>query len=222
MIIIMLGAPGSGKGTVGNLLSKKFKITHISSGEIFRSYINKHNKLAEELKSYITEGRLVPNELAIKLVEKRLSEPDVKNGMILDGYPRTEEQAIELDELLGNISREVSIAVNLVIPDEEIVNRVINRRTCENPNCREIYNIEFKPPKVEGICDECGSTLITRIDDTKETVEQRLKTYHEISEDLIKYYSCKKILYTVKTNTHSNKTAEDIAEEISKYLGAKN
>ena len=218
MIVIMLGAPGSGKGTVGNLLSEMFNIIHISSGEIFRSYINKHDDLGEKIKSYINKGDLVPDELAVELVEKRLQEKDVEDGVILDGYPRTKEQAVELDRMLAESGRKVNIAINLIVPDEEIKDRIINRRTCPNPACREIYNLKFKPPKVENICDKCAETLIARDDDRLETITERLKNYHEISENLIKYYEQKDILYSVKLNIHSNKTAEDVAVEVKKYL----
>ena len=222
MIVIMLGAPGSGKGTVGNLLSEMFNIVHISSGEIFRSYIKKHDKLGEKIESYVKKGALIPDDLVIKLVEKRMQEKDTEKGMILDGYPRTREQAIELDRLLAELGRKVSVAVNLVISDEEITDRIVNRRTCSNPHCREIYNLKFKPPAVENVCDKCGWTLITRNDDNLEIIKERLKHYHETSENLIEYYEQKNILYSVKLNTHSNKTAIDIAEEVKEYLNNKN
>jgi adenylate kinase len=214
----MLGAPGSGKGTVGSLLGEMFNIIHISSGEIFRSYIRKHDELGEKIASYINKGDLVPDDLVIELVEKRLREKDVENGVILDGYPRTKEQAAELDRMLAETGRKAGIAVNLVISDEEIIDRIMNRKTCPNPDCREIYNLKFKPQKVENICDKCGEVLITRDDDNLETVRERLKNYHGISEDLIKYYEQKDILYAVKTNIHSSKIAADMAEEIKKYL----
>jgi len=218
MIIVMLGAPGSGKGTVGSLLCKMFNIVHVSSGEIFRSYIKKHDALAEKIESYISKGDLVPDEFVIELVEKRLQEKDIEVGVILDGYPRTKKQAIELDKLLTESGRKVNIAVNLVISDEEIIDRIINRRTCPNPNCREIYNLKFKPSKIENICDKCGSTLVIRDDDNPEIIKERLKNYHEISESLIKYYEQKDILYSVKLNTHSGETAADIAEDIKRHV----
>ena len=218
MIIIMLGAPGSGKGTVGSLLSGMFNIIHISSGEIFRSYIKKHDELGDKIRSYINKGNLVPDDLANTLVEKRLQEKDAEGGVILDGYPRTREQAMELDRLLSASGRKVDSAVNLKISDEEIIERIINRRTCPNPDCREIYNIKFKPPEVEDICDKCGCALIIRDDDNLETITERLNNYHKLSEELIAYYEQKDILYSVKQNTHSNKTAAGIAEEVKKYL----
>ena len=218
MIIIMLGAPGSGKGTVGNLLSGMFKIIHISSGEIFRSYIKKHDALGEKIRSYINKGALIPDELAITLVEKRLHERDAEGGVILDGYPRTREQAVELDRMLAESGKKVDSAVNLVILDEEITDRIVNRLTCPNPDCREIYNSKFKPPIIENICDKCGCTLVKRDDDNLATITERLKNYHEISENLIMYYEQKDILYSVKLNTHSNETAEDIAEDVKLML----
>lgn len=219
MVIVMLGAPGTGKGTVGQMLSKELGIVHISSGEIFRSYLKKHGSIAKKIESYITQGKLVPDDLAIELIEKRLKEPDVEKGVILDGFPRTLEQAEELQRLLKSQNKKVDIAVNLSLPDEEIIDRIVKRRTCPNPDCRAIYNLDFKPPKIEGICDICGSKLIQRADDNEETVRQRLKTYHETSENLIDYYKNQDILYTVKLNAASDVTSMGIAEEIKEYLG---
>lgn len=219
MIIVMLGAPGTGKGTVGQMLSKELDIVHISSGEIFRSYLKKHGSIAKKIESYITQGKLVPDELAIELIEKRLKEPDVEKGVILDGFPRTLAQAEELKQLLKSQNKKVDIAVNLSLPYEEIIDRIVKRRTCPNPDCRAIYNLDFKPPKIEDICDICGSKLIQRADDNEETVRQRLKTYHETSENLIDYYKNQDILYTVKLNAASDVTSMGIAEEIKEYLG---
>ncbi len=218
MVIIMLGAPGTGKGTVGKLLSEELGIVHISSGEIFRSYAKKHDKLGEQIENYISNGLLVPDELAIQIVEKRLEEPDVKNGVILDGFPRTRNQAIVLDYILKLQRKMVDVAVELDLPDDDIVDRIVKRRTCINKNCREIYNLDFKPPKKEGICDKCGGPLVQRIDDNEETVRKRLKTYHETSEGLINYYKRENILYTVKMNNESNTTTKDVAIEIRDYL----
>ena len=218
MVIIMLGAPGTGKGTVGKLLSEELGIVHISSGEIFRSYAKKHDKLGEQIENYISNGLLVPDELAIQIVEKRLEEPDVKNGVILDGFPRTRNQAIVLDYILKLQRKMVDVAVELDLPDDDIVDRIVKRRTCIKKNCREIYNLDFKPPKKEGICDKCGGPLVQRIDDNEETVRKRLKTYHETSEGLINYYKRENILYTVKMNNESNTTTKDVAIEIRDYL----
>ena len=218
MIIIMLGAPGTGKGTVGSLLSQKLKIPHISSGEIFRSYINNDTEIGKQVKEYVSEGKLVPDELTIQLLEKRLNESDTKKGCILDGYPRTVLQAESLDKLLKKQNRKVSVAVNLSLSDDEIVDRIIKRRTCPNPDCREIYNVDFKRPKVDGICDKCGTKLIIREDDNEVTVRKRLENYHNFSENLIDFYKNKDILYTVKLNNESNSVSTDISKEIEDYL----
>lgn len=218
MIIIMLGAPGTGKGTVGNLLAEKLGIPHISSGEIFRSYIKSDDEIGKEVKSYVSEGKLVPDELTIRILEKRLQEPDTKKGCILDGYPRTVVQAESLDSLLKRQNRAVKVAVNLSLSDDEIVDRITKRRSCPNVDCREIYNLDFRKPKVENICDKCGSTLIIREDDNEATVRKRLENYHNISENLIEFYQHKDILYTVKLNNESNKVSSDIAKEIEEYL----
>lgn len=218
MFIIMLGAPGTGKGTVGKLLSEKLDVVHISSGEIFRSYIKKHDKLGKEIEKYVSEGNLVPDELSIEIVKKRLEEPDVKNGAILDGFPRTKKQAVVLEDFLKEKGEKIDIAVELELSDEEIIDRIVKRRTCTNKHCREIYNLEFKPPMQEGICDKCGSRLVQREDDNEETVKNRLKNYHEISDGLINFYKNKDVLYTVKLNNHSEKTSSDVAREIEEYL----
>lgn len=218
MIVIMLGAPGTGKGTVGNLLAEKLNIPHISSGEIFRSYIKDDDELGREINSYVSEGNLVPDELTIKILEKRLKEKDTNKGCILDGYPRTVAQAESLDRLLKIQNKEVKVAVNLSLSDDEIVDRITKRRTCPNKECREIYNLDFKKPKVDGICDKCGTELVIREDDNEKTIRERLKNYHNISENLIEFYKNKDILYTVKLNNESNTVSSDIAKEIEEYI----
>lgn len=218
MIIIMLGAPGTGKGTIGNLLSEKLNVPHISSGEIFRTYINSEDELGKQINEYVSEGKLVPDELTIKILEKRLNEPDTKNGCILDGYPRTVLQAESLDELLKKQKRKVNVAVNLSLSDDDIVDRITKRRTCPNPDCRAIYNIAYIKPKVDGICDKCGSKLVMREDDNEETIRKRLKNYHEFSEHLIDFYKNKDILYTVKLNNEADTVSSDIAQEIQEYI----
>lgn len=220
MYIVMLGKPGSGKGTVGKMLSESLKIVHISSGELFRSYIKKAGKIGEEIESYVSKGNLVPDELAIKLVEKRLLESDCKKGVILDGFPRTIMQAEVLDKFLKLQGCRIDIALELELSDQDIIDRIVQRRVCSNIDCREIYNLEFKKPKKEGICDKCGSKLVQRDDDKIETVEQRLKTYHETSAKLVDYYKAQDLLYAVKLNIHSGKTSEDVAREVKEYLNA--
>ena len=175
MNIIMLGKPGSGKGTVGKMLSEQLGIIHLSSGELFRSYIKKAGEIGKKIDKYVSQGKLVPDDLAIRLVEKRLQEIDCKNGVILDGFPRTVKQAEELDKFFKQKGCKIDIAVELRLSDQDIIDRIVKRMVCSNVDCREIYNTEFKKPKQEGICDKCGSKLIKRQDDTIETVQQRLK-----------------------------------------------
>ncbi len=218
MNIVMLGKPGSGKGTVGKMLSENLGVVHISSGELFRSYIKKTGEIGKEIENYVSQGNLVPDELAIKLVEKRLQEVDCKDGMILDGFPRTVAQAKELDKFFKERGCKIDIAVELNLTDEDIIERIITRRVCSNVDCREVYNLEFKKPKQEGICDVCGSKLIQRQDDTIETVQKRLENYYKTSAELVEYYKAQDLLYTVKLNIHSGKTSEDVAKEVKEYL----
>ena len=218
MYIVMLGKPGSGKGTVGKMLSEQLEIIHISSGELFRSYIKKAGEIGKRIDSYVSKGNLVPDDLAIELVEKRLSELDCKKGAILDGFPRTVVQAEALDKFLKSQGCKIDIAVELELSDQDIIERIVKRRVCSNVDCREVYNLEFKKPKQEGICDKCGSNLIQREDDKIETVEQRLKAYHETSAKLVDYYKAQDLLYAVKLNIHSGKTSEDVAKEVKEYL----
>lgn len=218
MYVVMLGKPGSGKGTVGNMLSEQLGIIHISSGELFRSYIKKAGEVGKKIESYVSKGELVPDELAIELVEKRLLELDSKEGAILDGFPRTVAQAKELDRFFKTQGTKIDIAVELNLSDEDIIDRIAKRRICSNVECREVYNLEFKKPKEEGKCDKCGSELLQRTDDKIETVIQRLKTYHETSEKLVEYYKEQDLLYAVKLNLHSGKTSEDVARDVKEYL----
>ena len=218
MYIVMLGKPGSGKGTVGRMLSESLGVIHISSGELFRSYIKRAGEIGEKINSYVTKGNLVPDDLAIELLQKRLSEIDSENGAILDGFPRTVGQAEALDKFLKSKGVKIDIAVELELSDQDIIDRIVKRRVCSNVDCREVYNLEFKKPIQEGICDKCSSNLMQREDDKIETVQQRLKTYHETSAKLVDYYKEQDLLYAVKLNIHSGKTSEDVAKEVKEYL----
>ena len=198
MYIVMLGAPGTGKGTIGKILSKDMELTHISTGDIFREQIGKKTELGKEAESYMAKGLLVPDDVTIKMVESRLSEEDVRNGAILDGFPRTAVQAEALKEFLSkNNPMQKRIAIELSVPDEEIIKRVVNRVTCSNKSCGAIYNLETRPPKQNGICDICGSELKKRDDDNEETVKKRLAVYHENSKDLLEFYAKNNALYSI-------------------------
>lgn len=218
MYIVMLGKPGSGKGTVGKMLSESLNIIHISSGELFRSYIKSAGEIGKEIESYVSQGKLIPDDLVIKLVEQRLLENDCKNGVILDGFPRTIEQAEALKKFLKEQGKKIDIAIELELSDNDIIDRIVKRRVCSNIDCREVYNLEFRKPKQEEICDVCGSKLVQREDDKLETVQHRLKTYRETSQKLEKYYKSQDLLYAVKLNIHSGKTSEDVAKEVEEYL----
>ncbi len=214
MIIIMLGAPGTGKGTVAGLLQEKLGIKQVSTGDIFRKNIKEQTELGKLAEQYISKGQLVPDDVTIKIVEDRLNEPDVQEGIILDGFPRTVKQAEVLDEILAEKGKKVDKVINLTTPEEEIIERIVNRRVCSNQECKAVYNIVLNPPKVEGICDKCGSELVTRKDDTEETVKARLKGYFEQTSPLVDYYEKQGNLETEVVSKTINKLGKDVAEEL--------
>lgn len=218
MVIIMLGAPGTGKGTVAGLLQEKLGIKHISTGDIFRKNIKEGTELGKIAELYISKGDLVPDDITVKVVVERLNQPDVKNGAILDGFPRTVKQAEELDKILKQKGEKVDKVINLTTPDEEIVERIVNRRVCSNQECKAVYNIILNPPKEEGICDKCGAELIKRKDDTEETVRARLKNYFEQTIPLVEYYEKKGNVLTEEVSKSINKLGEDVAQEVAEIL----
>ena len=187
MKIIMLGAPGAGKGTQAKMLADKYMIPHISTGDIFRANIKNGTELGQKAKTYMDQGLLVPDELVCDLVVDRVQQEDCKEGYILDGFPRTIPQAEALDAALANIGSKIDYAVNVEVPDEKIVNRMSGRRACVA--CGATYHIVHSPTKEEGICDRCGKELIVREDDKPETVTKRLNVYHEQTQPLIDYYT---------------------------------
>lgn len=196
--LIILGAPGSGKGSQCKWITKEYNVPHISTGDILRKNIADATELGLKAKEYMDKGILVPDELVVDLLKNRLDEPDCEaQGFLLDGFPRTLAQAETLSEYLNSKNLKIDKVINLDVPDSEIMSRALNRRTCENPECKEIYNMRDNPPKVEGICDKCGSKLYIRDDDNEETVSNRLKVYHSQTEPLIEYYKAQGILSTV-------------------------
>ncbi len=195
MKIIMLGAPGAGKGTQAKMIAEKYGIPHISTGDIFRANIKEGTPLGKEAKGYMDKGQLVPDELTVKILLDRVAKDDCKNGYVLDGFPRTIPQAEVLDKALTELNDKVDFAIDVDVPDENIVKRMGGRRACVT--CGATYHIEHVPPKKEGICDKCGSELILRDDDKPETVQKRLSVYHEQTQPLIEYYTKKNILKTV-------------------------
>ncbi len=210
MIIVMLGAPGSGKGTVAKLLTDTLNIEHISTGDMFREEIKSGSKLGKELENYMSDGKLVPDDVVIKILDERLSRPTAQNGVVLDGFPRTKIQAEHLKQLLEKRNKKVDVAIQLNIPDEDIIYRTVKRRICSNKDCGAIYNLEFNKPKQDGICDVCGSELYRREDDNEETVKRRIDTYHKRSEPIIKYFEEEGILYTVNLRAQDQVTKQDI------------
>ena len=218
MNIIMLGAPGTGKGTIAGILSENLGIPQISTGDIFRKNIKEGTELGKLADSYISKGQLVPDEVTVKIVEDRLNQPDAKNGVIIDGFPRTIVQADKLKEILKAKGEKIDITINLETPEEEIIERIVNRRVCSNQECKAVYNVVLHPPKVEGKCDKCGSDLITRKDDKIETVKSRLEQYFTATSPLIEYYKKEGILYSAVVSKTINKLGEDVAKDILEHL----
>ena len=214
MKIIMLGAPGAGKGTQAKQIADKYKIPHISTGDIFRANIKKNTELGHKAKQYMDQGLLVPDELTCDLVMDRIKQDDCKNGFILDGFPRTIPQAEALDAALDKINEKMDYAINVDVPDENIVNRMGGRRCCLN--CGATYHVVTIPTKVEGICDRCGSPVVLRDDDKPETVQKRLTVYHDQTQPLIDYYEKQSILKTVD----GTKSMEAVFDDITAILGA--
>lgn len=213
MKIIMLGAPGAGKGTQAKLIAEKYGVPHISTGDIFRANIKNGTELGKEAKEYMDKGLLVPDELTVRLLLDRVAQDDCKNGYVLDGFPRTIPQAEVLDKELTKLGDSVDFAVDVDVPDENIIRRMSGRRACLN--CGATYHIVNILPKKEGICDVCGSELVLRDDDQPETVKNRLKVYHEQTQPLIEYYTGKGVLRTVDGTL----PMEEVFDAIVKILG---
>ena len=213
MKIIMLGAPGAGKGTQAKMLAEKYNIPHISTGDIFRANIKEGTDLGKKAKEYMDKGLLVPDELVVDLVMDRFKADDCKNGYILDGFPRTIPQAEALDSALAAVGEKMDYAINVEVPDENIVNRMSGRRACVG--CGATYHIKYNPTKVEGICDVCGKELILRDDDKPETVLNRLKVYHDQTQPLIDYYGKAGIVKEVDGTVDMN----DVFQAIVDILG---
>ena len=214
MKIIMLGAPGAGKGTQAKQIADKYSIPHISTGDIFRANIKNGTELGKKAKQYMDQGALVPDELTCDLVMDRIQQDDCKNGFVLDGFPRTIPQAEALDAALGKINEKMDYAIDVDVPDENIVNRMSGRRACLN--CGATYHLISIPPKVEGICDRCGSEIVLREDDKPETVQKRLKVYHEQTQPLIDYYKNQRILKSVD----GTQPMDEVFKAIVTILGA--
>ena len=214
MKIIMLGAPGAGKGTQAKMIADKYAIPHISTGDIFRANIKNGTELGQKAKTYMDQGLLVPDELVVDLVVDRVKQDDCKNGYVLDGFPRTIPQAESLDAALAKLDEKIDYAINVEVPDENIIARMSGRRACVA--CGATYHIVHIPTKVEGICDRCGAELILRDDDKPETVKKRLDVYHDQTQPLIDYYTKSDVLVEVDGTQDMN----DVFGAIVNILGA--
>lgn len=213
MKIIMLGAPGAGKGTQAKMIADKYGVPHISTGDIFRANIKNGTELGVEAKKYMDQGLLVPDELTVKILLDRVAQDDCKNGYVLDGFPRTIPQANVLEEALDKLGDKIDYAINVDVPDENIIRRMGGRRACLA--CGATYHIEHVPPKQEGICDRCGKELILRDDDKPETVKNRLNVYHEQTQPLIEFYESRDVLRSVDGTVDMN----DVFAAIVDILG---
>lgn len=214
MKIIMLGAPGAGKGTQAKKIAAKYDVPHISTGDIFRANIKNGTELGKKAKTYMDQGLLVPDELVVDLVVDRVNQDDCKNGYVLDGFPRTIPQAEALDKALAEMGQKMDYAIDVDVPDENIVRRMSGRRACVG--CGATYHLEYAPTKQEGICDACGGELILRDDDKPETVTKRLNVYHEQTQPLIDYYTKAGILKTVD----GTQEIDQVFQMITEILGA--
>lgn len=206
MYIIMLGAPGSGKGTIGTEICDEFNLVHVATGDIFREEMKSQTELGKKAEEYISQGKLVPDEVTVGMVKSKL---DKLENVLLDGFPRTIDQAKALEEYLKEKGKEITAVIDLEVPDQDIIKRTSSRVICSNKECGASYNTVFMPPKVEGICDRCGSTLTKRKDDNPETIKERLDVYHKNTEPLINFYKEENKLETIDIDIYSPTTKED-------------
>lgn len=219
MLIILLGAQGTGKGTVAGILSKQNNWVQLSTGDIFRENIAKGTELGVEADKYISKGCLVPDEITVSMVEKRLEELKNEKGIILDGFPRTLSQAEKLDEILANKGEKVDWVINLETPREEIITRMLNRRVCSNQACKATYNLVLHPSKVEGICDICGSELIRRADDSDSSaIEKRLEIYDKETKPLVEFYNKKGIVIVEEISQKINRFADEACKDFMQKI----
>ena len=215
MRLLIMGAPGAGKGTQAALIKEAYNIKHISTGDMFRKAISEKTPTGIEAKSYIDQGKLVPDSVTNKLVRERLSEKDCENGFLLDGYPRNLAQAEELDKILKDLGIKLDAVINVSVDDNFLIERITGRRTCTK--CGASYHVSFNKPKVEGICDECGSTLIQRPDDSEETIKNRLSVYYEKTKPVLDYYEAQNIVKNVDGIGEINEIFEKIKKEVGEF-----
>ncbi len=214
MRLILLGAPGAGKGTVAKLLTQVDGSVQISTGDILRGAVQAGTALGKRAEAFMKAGDLVPDDLIMGIMETRLQEPDCAKGFLLDGFPRTIPQAEALKALLAKLGIKLDVVANIEVPRQEILNRLTTRRTCVNTECQAIYNVRSQPPKVEGVCDKCGSPIVQRDDETEEAISKRLDTYDEKTAPLIEFYRKEGLLLVVDSPSSEGVVAA-ITERIS-------
>ena len=210
MNIILVGLPGAGKGTQASEIVKKFPIPHISTGDMFRKAIKDETDLGKEAKSYMDRGELVPDEVTVGIVKERISEDDAKKGFLLDGFPRTIDQAESLSQIMSELDREIDAVINIEVPEEELMNRLTGRRICEK--CGTTYHLVFNPPKVDGICDIDGGKLYQREDDNPETVSNRLSVNVKQSKPILEYYNNKGVLKNIDGSKDIDEVTNDVID----------
>ncbi len=215
MKLILLGAPGAGKGTVAKLLTQLDGSVQISTGDILRGAVQAGSDLGKQAKAYMDRGDLVPDELIMGIMEKRLQEPDCKKGFLLDGFPRTIPQADALKGLLAKIGQKLDMVVNIDVPRDVILDRLTTRRTCSNAKCQAIYNVKSNPPEKEGVCDKCGSPVVQREDETEAAISHRLDTYNNKTAPLVGFYEKEGMLLTIRATS-----SEAVIDAIRKKLAA--
>ncbi len=219
MYLIMLGAQGTGKGTVAKILSKETNFPHISTGEMLREIAAKGTELGNEVKRLIDNGIFISDEMMANILKERLDQPDAQNGVILDGFPRNLEQAKILDDILKEKNKKVNLVVNLTTPREELIERIEGRRICSNPACKADFNLILNPPKEDGICDKCHSKLIQREDDaSRESIERRLATYDEKTRPLVDFYAERGVVTTQEISKNVNRFAAEASVDILKLM----
>jgi adenylate kinase len=213
-VVVLLGPPGSGKGTQAKRLVEALGTPHVSSGDLFRHHLGEETELGLMAKSYMENGELVPDDVTVKMVVERISQPDCEDGVVLDGFPRTLTQAEALEEALDDLGLQVTLVPLIKVSDEEVIRRLTARRVCED--CGAVYNLVFSPPEEEGICDECGGDLFQRDDDNPETVQHRLYTYYKETSPLIGYYFARDLLVEID----GEQSVEDVNRELRRAIEA--
>ncbi|NLW45497.1 MAG: adenylate kinase [Syntrophomonadaceae bacterium] len=215
MNVILVGPPGAGKGTQAETIVQTFRIPHISTGDMFRDAVRQGTELGKKAQEYMNAGKLVPDEVTIGIVKERLSQPDCDRGFLLDGFPRTVVQAEALDGIMESLGKRIEVVLNIAVPDEIIIERIVGRRSCKK--CNAVYHVKFNPPKVEGICDKCGEPLFQRADDREETAAQRLKVYAEQTNPVLDFYVKKGVVVNIDGNRSRSAVWEDVKKALESY-----